>query len=323
MTADLMPSQSDAKELASLFDAVPSLKPVTENSADRFEQAKAGSPEEKARYVLDATIVTEQVKQGTTIIDAMIRRGYAGLPPRGFCIVGDGGLGKSFLLKRFLKRYPPQISLRRSFFPIVSIQLDAPVQLDVVARNILLQLGYGGDTNRPYPVLWGVVHDALRECRSIVLMVDEAQKMGLTKGMRNHDRAAGPLGDQFKSLTDNANVGLVFAGTEGLSKLFDVDHQLRTRWPGRVELAPFNNDQRWLGLLDGFSRLIPLPKPSNLVNGSIPASLHKAARGHVRELAGVLSEATYQAARDGAQCLNESFLNAACLSLGYNSPFKS
>lgn len=265
---------SDSPRAAPVPTATPSV-------AEEFKCALAAPPEAKAQFFLEATVLTPDVVRFTRAVDNLILRATELSLPGGLLLVGEGGLGKSFLLERIVRRYPKTWTTTQTIAPVIYISLQDATTPDAAERAIMRTLGNVGtpavkDRSDPRRLLC----ETLKSCKVRVILVDEAQKLALAKGSRNSDRAAGPLGEYFRLISDKARIAIVFAGTSVLLDLFKQDPQSKTRWIGEVVLKPHEHDQTWLALLAALSRLVPLPEPSDLCEHS--EALHRATKGNLR-----------------------------------------
>ncbi len=238
-------------------------------------------------------------------------------------MVGEGGLGKSFMLKRVLNRYPKSWTLGRTISPAVRVSLTDGMKPSDLERAILKELGDIAERKAPDPSRRQLVVNSLRECGSRVLLLDEAQKLALVKGARSDDRAAGPLGDYLKDLYDTACIAIVMAGTKSLQAVVKQDPQLRTRWGGEILLERYTiDDDQWKSLLLALSRVLPMPESTDLLPAS--TALLTASSGNLRQLKVLVSEAVRLASREGAMCLKVQHLAKAyaVLSFPVPTPFK-
>jgi hypothetical protein len=166
---------------------------------------------------------------------------------------------------------------------------------------------------------WEILRDALRECATRVILVDEAHHMIPASGSRrNRDRLAGGLGDFAKEFYDEIHIPIVWAGKPGLGNLFDEDGQLNSRWPGRVPLPNYAASDEWLKLLRVLDRALPMDEPCNLDSAPVAAFLHSSTSGNLRRLKLLLSECVRVAAQHKATRLTEDHFREASCRLSMN-----
>lgn len=287
--------------LPTLFEPSHRLVPECDPPAEATRVAMIGrSPEERAQFVLDLTIFTDELAQAVATVENMMQRSGHLSAPGGAVVTGDGGTGKSFIKTRMLKLYPPRHSRLTSFVPVAAIQLDETPTPEDAKVAILKALGHASMTKqltasqRADDVVSG-----LKMCGTRVVLIDEAHHLQLTTGARrNVDRPAGPLGDYLKGLYDAIKTAFVFLGKPSLGTLFASDGQLSSRWPGTIALNQYALDDHWCALLDTLDQALPMLERADLGRPDIAQTIHTLTRGNFRRLKYFLSEAVRQAARD-------------------------
>jgi hypothetical protein len=299
------------------------LVPVPNPPAEETRLAMlAKTPTERAQFVLDLAIFTDQLTQSIDTIEAIMQRAGQMSAPGGCIIVGEGGCGKTFVRGRILRRYPPRHGGLRSFVPAVSFQLKATPTPESVRTAILDQLGHiGKRTGLSLAERDEDVVKALQSCGTRAILIDEAHHLQLTSGQRqNRDRLAGLVGDYLKELYDAARVGFIFLGKDTLGELFDLDAQLHSRWSGKVSLRTYAKDESWYELLDALDRALPLDEPAGLGDKALADQVYGVVRGNFRKLKIYLSEAVRQAALAEAKHLEREHFRMAYYVLGNPPP---
>lgn len=306
-----------------LFESDHRLIPEPDPPAEaRRLAAIGGSPGQRAQYVLDLTIYTDEFMRAVASIETTMARAGEVSAPGGTIVIGEGGTGKTFILTRMLRRYPARQSKLKSFVPVVTIQLTERPTTEDVKTAILKSVGHAG----PLKLLSSSeraedVKHALIQCRTHALLIDEAHHLQLTKGARrNADRMSGPVGEYLISLYDSAKIGFVLLGKRSLADLFDLDRQLSSRWPGRITLTEYAFDQRWCVMLDVLDEALPMLEKADLALGALAEKIHESTDGNFRQLKLFLSEAVRQAAIDGAVRLEEKHFRLAFYLQGLPSP---
>jgi len=306
-----------------LFDPSFCLNPEPDPPAEETRLAMiARSPGVRAQFVLDLTIFTDQLNQGVASIEAMMHRAGQISAPGGEIILGEGGTGKTFLINRMLKRFPPHHSRLVSFVPVVTIKLEETPMTEKFKVSILKALGHASATKllssseRADDVI-----SALAACGARCLLIDEGHHLQLTSGARrNKDRLAGPLGEYLIGLYEKIGLAFIYFGTPSLGDLFAYDKQLSTRWPGRISLAPYALDEHWLALLDSLDDALPMQAKAGLAEPTVAAKIYEFTLGYFRCLKSFLSEAVRQAAIDHADRLENRHLQLAYYLLGFPPP---
>lgn len=303
-----------------LFEPSFTLTPIEDPPAEPTRSAMiACVPSTRAQFVQNLTIFSDGLLQGDAVIGSSLSRGGSQTAPGGSITIGEGGTGKSFILERQMRRYPPRFGDLRSFVPVLHIKLKERPAPDDVQYAILDALRYGGNSRRLSPnEREETVKLAMTACGTRGLLIDEAHHLYLIGGSRkNPDRQAGPVGDYLISLYDETRIAQHFFGTPTLGKLFEKDRQLSTRWPGVIYLAKYLLDESWIVLLDTLDKALPMHERCKLAERDQPEKIYRFTQGNFRQLKGFLAEAVRLAAVDGAPKLTDQHFCRAYFLLGY------
>ncbi|MFP3604653.1 TniB family NTP-binding protein [Paraburkholderia sp. SIMBA_053] len=278
-------------------------------------------PHERAEFVLNVELDTQAFVQATESIEALMQRTGAVSQPGGLCITGDGGAGKTFIFDAISARYPRAATLLTEFCPVARVRLGAMPTVDDFDLGLLEFLGHALKASAAKgEKRTQILCDALRQCGTRVILVDEAHHMIPASGSRrNRDRLAGGLGDYAKEFYDQCHIPIVWAGKPGLGNLFADDGQLNSRWPGKVSLPTYIPGDEWLKLLRVLDRALPMGKPCQLNSAPVAAFLHSVTLGNLRRLKLLLSECVKVAAHDKAVSLTEDHFREASRRLSMNS----
>lgn len=286
-----------------LFHDAPLIAPTYQQVKITREEALLGSPEQKQRFFLDVTVQVGGFTKARRFVDALLDRRKRLLKPGGLWIIGDGGVGKSFVLNDIHERYPVLDTSIARITPLIWLSFRGRPSISDLLCTMLLQLGQDPDLmkNRDNQYLEDSLVEALKACGTLGVLFDEAHHLWLTtSGRRHKDRIGGPIGDLLKRLYDATPLAYIFSGTPGLTDAVFVDKQVSTRWPGIITLKQFNLDEQFYGLLGALDRSIPLPEPTILAQQKFADKLYISTRGNFRLIKTVLAEAIFQAANDNS-----------------------
>jgi len=297
-----------------LFDKEAVMPFLRRNGIMRREEVLSGTPEQKYAFVESVAIHVDSFRQGRDFIDALFERSKRASRPGGLWILGDGGVGKSFILNDIHERYHPLDTETARTTPVLSLSFGERPAVSNILIQLLLQLGQDPDLlhYRKNIDLENYLVDAIPECGTVAILFDEAHHLWLhTTAKRNLDRKGGILGDFLKQLYDKLSVAFIFSGTPGLVDICEGDTQARTRWSGTLRLKSFEFNEKFIGLLKAIDHALPFPELSGLEGIGIATMLHASSGGNFRLLKRVLCEAVYLAALDNAPNLSIQHLEKA------------
>lgn len=292
------------------------------------QEMMSKKPEDRAEYTRSVAIRVDHYRHSLDYIDNLINRSARSSRPGGVWVIGDGGVGKSFILDAIHRCYPPTETDYYRNCPVLSLAFDSrPAESDILL-TLLLQLGQHPDTitYKRNSDLVAILLDALAACKTQAILFDEAQHLWLnTRAYRIADRVGGRLGDFLKRLYDDSGLAFVFAGTSGLEDLLDKDTQARTRWSGRLKLTPFQFDNYFVGVLNALDEALPMENSSGLGTPKFAEPIFKSSQGNFRLLKNLIAEAVYIAASDKSpKILQEHLARAHFLTFGIGeNPFNT
>lgn len=297
-----------------LFDPgnLPPRRPLS--PAEQRQQALTSTPETRAEFTRKISINVDGYRLATDFVENLIARSRRTNRPGGIWLMGDGGVGKSFVLDAIHDRHSPSESMAARSCPVLSLTFASrPAESDILL-SLLLQLGQD-----PYTLsyqknseLEAIFLDAVHPAGTLAILFDEAQHLWLnTTAYRVADRMGGRLGDFLKRLYDRSGLAFIYAGTTGLENLLAADSQARTRWSGSFRLTPFTYDNSFVGLLSALDAAIPMPDPAGLATPELANRIFEATQGNFRLLKTLLSEAVFLAASEGSNRITKAHLARA------------
>lgn len=286
-----------------LFDQAPVAEPEPVLSPQEKRAAiLSGSAAARSEYTQTVPVQVDGYRMANQFINGLIGRAERTKCPGGFFLLGNGGLGKSFILNAVHKRHPPSETQVARRSPVLTLSFaSCPAESDILL-TLLLQLGQNPDTLRyqKNSELEAILLDALLPCEVRAILFDESHHLWLnSKAKRIADRKGGRLGDFLKRFYDRSGVAYVFAGTPGLEEeLLAFDSQASTRWSGIFKLQPFAYDDAFVGLLCSLDKAIPMTEEAGLGTEEFASKLFDATKGNFRLLKRLLAEAVFIAAKE-------------------------
>ncbi|MFQ6332644.1 TniB family NTP-binding protein [Methylophilus sp. 3sh_L] len=312
--------------MAGLFDKQPSLRFNQRITKFDRQHALNGTPAQKYAFMENVAINVDSFQNARDFIDALLMRTTRAKRPGGLWIVGEGGVGKSFILADLINRYPQMDTDVARITPVLGISFEERPSVSSILIELLIQLGQDPQLihYRRNADLQRMLIDALPSCGTMAIFFDEAQHLWLTaRSRKSLDRKGGALGDFIKQLYDKTHVAFIFCGTPGLTEIFKEDSQANTRWSGTLQLKSFNYDSVFIGLLKVLDQAAPLREECGLAK-NYAEKLYQSTRGNFRLLKRLLAEAVYIAAMQDADKLSAEHLAEAHFGIfcDQENPFK-
>lgn len=227
-------------------------------------------------------------------------------------LVGDSNNGKTALLHKFTELNASFIKeeTQELFLPVLMIQAPPEPDEKRFYNNILENL------HSPYKVSekaelrqQRVIH-LLRKLEVKMLIIDEI-----------HHMLAGTMAKQrsflnvLKYLSNELKISLVCAGTREAFHAIQTDSQLANRFEPKV-LSKWQNDEEYLRLLASFERILPLKKPSFLIEPSLSTTILSKSEGLLGEISKILELGASLAIESGIESITKNILD----NIEYTSP---
>lgn len=271
------------------------------------EIALAGSPADRAEFTRFVAIHVEHYRQGFQSCESLIERAGRTNRPGGLWFYGEGGSGKSFLLKSVVEAHPPYETETGPVFPVLMITLPGRVAESTLMAMLLLQMGsdirfIASQDNQQ---LEATLVAALKASGVRAIIFDEAHHLwGINQSSKKADSGLGGLvGNTIKRIHDDSGVAYIFSGIPELKPMVEKSRELYSRWRGSRVLQPFENDAKFRALLGALDQAIPMPKPAGLSGEKLASQIHKACEGNFRLLKSLLAEVVYLASVENSSSL--------------------
>lgn len=219
-------------------------------------------------------------------------------------LVGDSNNGKTAMLNRFAMMNPSFVEeeTQELFLPVLMIQAPPEPDEKRFYNTILDSL------HSPYKISekaelrqQRVIH-LLQKLKVKLLIIDEI-----------HHLLAGTMSKQrlflnvIKYLSNELKISLVCAGTREAFNAIQTDPQLANRFEPRV-LSKWRNDEEYLRLLTSFERILPLKKPSYLIESSISSIILSKSEGLLGEVSKILELSAILAIESGVETISKNII---------------
>lgn len=207
-------------------------------------------------------------------------------------IIGESGVGKSTLLRRFRDLHPPVSHDEYTAVPVLYVALDSACSIKKLARSLLLELGSkywdkGDESQLTYQLIC-----LLRGCRVRLVILDEVNHLVDKGGEKTHHNIA----DRIKRLSDATHLPFVLAGIPRAERLLDTNDQLRSRFRHVISIQPFSMEDKdreseFRSVLLSFRRLLGDIPSVDLSHRTIARAFVFATGGRLREIRKLLIRA--------------------------------
>lgn len=176
-------------------------------------------------------------------------------------LLGQSGLGKTFLLKEYRDAFPAVRNSKGTHVPVALLTIPSAPTVKGIYIAFLESLGLHGAI--------GTV-EALRHrsrvlcsaCGVELFLVDELNH--LTD--RGQIRTREAVGDALKEMLETLNIPTVFSGASRSHIIFDTNMQLRSRVMASLTLRAFNLEERFEDLRGFISALAEVDQDEETAN---------------------------------------------------------
>lgn len=304
-----------------------------------LESASAIAPGRTRLYQDVAEVFVEHPRFVRTLAEIRLALELGGIGSEAPClhVSGPPGVGKTTLRRKLAAEYVPERNARRvtipkypemtaDYLPLLQLEMPERVTVKSMCKEMLRAMGdpfwYRGDefgmTDR--------VDRYLIACGTKGTLIDEAHRAVDRSGVV----ASEHLLDWFKSRHSKTGVSIIFLGLGRLRYLFETDAQLERRWDAELRLDPYGwmtSDGRednfgkgsFIGILDAFRELSPLPFDVDVMNEQMALRFFYASRGVIGNVKKLLLYAMKIAALEADSIFK---VDLALLSRAFDGAFR-
>ncbi|MFN7703166.1 MAG: TniB family NTP-binding protein [Chryseotalea sp.] len=220
-------------------------------------------------------------------------------------LVGSTNNGKTALLKRFYESQKAKIDSNNNVTRPL-IHLIAPTQGNIseLYNDILDKTMVPFRKSNRIEYRKKIAIETLKQLKTKIIIIDEIHNLVRDLSAMKQRFALSEL----RYITNAADVSLLCAGIKEVHNAFKSDAQLINRFELKI-LENWRNDANLSRLLSSYERILPLAKPSNLIDGKIQDKLFEMSEGLLGELSIVLKRVATEAIQDGTETITLSKLN--------------
>jgi hypothetical protein len=221
-------------------------------------------------------------------------------------LVGDTNNGKTLLVNRFEKLHPEREHPDGDRLSLPVLYIQAPPTPDEARfyNTILEKLG------APYRAADRIDRKQFQSIRILskietkMLIIDEVQHV--IAGNQGRQRA---FLNTIKYLGNELQIPIVGVGTKDAFNAIQTDPQLSNRFEPAI-LPRWEMGNEYLKLLASFERMMPLKKPSGLVENALALKVLSMSEGTIGEISSLLGKAAVKAIETGGECVSPKLLDS-------------
>lgn len=217
-------------------------------------------------------------------------------------IVGESNNGKTILVNRFVRLNKPVVTDNKLTAPVIYVQAPTVPDEKKFFENLLDEL------NAPYRLSDRIER---KERQALTAMEIVGAKMLIIDEI--HNILAGSFIKQkaffnvIKNISNQLQIVIVAVGIKEALNAVNTDSQIANRFvPEFLPKWRYNED--YIRLLASFERLLPLRKPSELINEGISKKILEMSDGTIGEISTILSLAAKAAIKSGKERIDTKIL---------------
>ncbi|WP_068306039.1 TniB family NTP-binding protein [Pararhodobacter sp. CCB-MM2] len=215
-------------------------------------------------------------------------------------LFGAPGMGKTKILSKLLRDHPPIAKATGgTAVPVVCVQMPPEPDERSFYQELLRVMNGAFVASAPIPSMRQVARRLLRDLGTKLLVVDEVQSM-----LSGSSRQQRIFFNTLRFLTNDLRLPIVCAGTDAARVALMTDPQLADRFEA-AELVGWTDDAEFHQLLRGISLILPLRKPSQLLDPAARQQILALTDGNTGRLFRLIETVAVEAISSGRECLDE------------------
>ncbi len=219
--------------------------------------------------------------------------------PRGLVLTGISDTGKTRTMRQFLEAHPASMQHDSEYaeHPVVYVLAPDKPSRNALYKAILKALGHPISYHAREDDLRALTVDMLQKCRVRTVMIDEFHDI-------SHDQVNNLVLDflrAVKGLMNATGRPFVVGGVPAVFVILKRDPESSSRLSSVVTLKELS-PKKFTDTVLGFERLIPLRRPSNLIEDEEALfHLYELSGGYIGRLSNILYDAAQKAITEGSE----------------------
>jgi hypothetical protein len=229
-------------------------------------------------------------------------------------LYGDSGIGKTMIIEKFLRNYPGVFNVQDGIEhrPVISMQMPSAPDERRFYLQLLNAVGAPVSSHMRLQQLESVALRVVKALSPNTIVIDEVHNL-IAGSFREQRRALNLL----KFLANELHVSIVACGTADALHAMQSDLQVASRFEP-FQLPRWNENREFLAFLGTLVKIMPLRKPSDLLNRPATGLLLSRGFGITGLIVRILTRAAVLAIRTGAEHINIDLLEKVSIDMHLN-----
>lgn len=218
-------------------------------------------------------------------------------------IYGDSGNGKTMLLKKFSEKYLPEVKEGHDYLhaPVFYISSPSKANESAFYEKILQTCLVNYKPNHRTEQKRHLAFNLLSKLGTRVLLVDELNQLLHGSAMQQVNML-----NILKTINNELQICIVGAGTREAYHAIGNDMQMSRRFLPRPLVCFKLKDRSYLEVLKTFEIMLPLKRPSNLLDKQVAKYIIDRTQGSIAEIVMMVQEAAIDAITTGKEFIDIS-----------------
>jgi hypothetical protein len=219
-------------------------------------------------------------------------------------IIGPTNNGKTMIIEKFRRQHPPCGSTDQDheIIPVLSVQMPSDPTIQRFYSVILSALGSPVTTYYSIVRYESIVLKLLQITQTKIIIIDELHNILAGSPIRQREFL-----NVLRFLGNKLQLSIVGVGIKDAYLAIRSDDQLENRFEPFI-LPLWTDDYEFMRLLASFQKILPLQKPSDLLDPDIRTFILSRSEGTIGEISSLLIQATCLTICSGKEYIDKKVL---------------